>query len=67
MKVIFEFDPYDDKEDLAVFQNAKATYSAIIYLRDYARTLNKYDDRDLLPKDEVIATINEILEEINEI
>lgn len=64
MKIKYEFDPYEDKDDLLVFQNASNYYVQLIHIRDYIRSLNKYDERDLIPKEEIVDNIYEILGDI---
>ena len=63
MKVTFEFDPYEDKEDLALFQHAKKYYCALHYIEEYIRQLRKYDEREAIPAEEISAKFYSILDD----
>ena len=63
MKIIYEFDPYEDREDLEVFQAASSNHVKIHDIADYLRRLTKYDLRDMLPKEEIVEAIYNIINE----
>lgn len=63
MKINYTFDPYEDKEDLLIFHNAKTTYTKLKEVESYLRKLRKYDERDVIPKQEIVDAIYEILTE----
>lgn len=51
----------DEREEFEMTQKAGSYYSALWDICNYARSLRKYDDRESLPKDEVVAKLNELL------
>jgi hypothetical protein len=61
MKVTYTFDPYEDKEDLQIFQKAISTHLKVHEIEEYLRKLRKYDEREEVPKQEVIDAIIDIL------
>lgn len=61
MKVIYEFDPYEDREDLEIFQAASVNHVKLHDISDYLRRLRKYDERDMLPKEEIVDAIFNII------
>lgn len=46
MEVIFKFDPYEDREDLAIFQKSKDYYCALDDIRELIRKHTKYGPED---------------------
>ena len=42
MKVTYEFEGYDDQDDLIIFQQAKACYFVLLEMDDYLRSKLKY-------------------------
>lgn len=63
MKIIYEFDPYDDSLELNLTRNASKNYNMVNDVKEYIRSLYKHDDRDSIPKDELIEKLNEITED----
>lgn len=63
MKVIYEFDPHEDREELELFQKASDNHVKLHDISDYLRRLRKYDERDIIPKEEVIEAIYRIMNE----
>lgn len=61
MKVIFEFDANEEREALEEFQKAPANASIIYEIERYARHLRKYEDRELIPAQEVAETLIQII------
>lgn len=60
MKVTFEFDTnnenyfdYNDHNKLYIMQNADNLAQCLEKLRETIRSLLKYDNRELIPKDEI--------------
>lgn len=60
-KHIIEFNLPEETNDLKLAMSAGVLSSACHDLSNYARTLYKYDERESLPKDEVIEKIRELL------
>lgn len=63
MKIIYEFDPIEDKEDLLIHQKAVSNHCKLYDIEQYIRKLRKYDDRNVVDKQEIIDAINEIIYE----
>ena len=61
MKIIYEFDPYEDKEELELFQNAGVNAKKLDEITRYVRKLNKYDEREVISIEELVTNMNEIL------
>jgi hypothetical protein len=61
MKIIYEFDPYEDKEELEVFRQASANHCKLHDIEMYIRNLRKYDEREIISIEEVSDAITEIL------
>ena len=61
MKALLEFNLPEEREDFQLTQKAGAMASALEELYQYKRSLCKYDERDSLPKDEVVGKLEEIL------
>ena len=61
MKIIYEFDPYEDKEELELFQNASVNAKKLDEITRYVRKLNKYDEREVISIEELVTNMNEIL------
>lgn len=62
-RVTFAFKLPEEKEELEIFQRALEYHSALYELGQYLRKLNKYEQRDSIPTEEVITTITQILSE----
>lgn len=63
MKIIYEFDPYEDKDELELFQNAAKTAKKLEDIERYIRKLSKYDEREIISIEELTTEIKEILSE----
>jgi len=61
MKIHYQFDYYEDKDLREAFEKGPDAVAAISDLRDYFRTLNKYDERLVVPVDELTEKFFEIL------
>ena len=61
MKIIYEFDPYEDKEELEVLRQASANHCKLHDIEMYIRNLRMYDVRELISIEEVSDAITEIL------
>ena len=60
MKITYEFDPYDDRDDLRIVQKASNMHSGLWDLLNYRRDLSKgYKKFEI---DEVLDELAEILE-----
>ena len=60
MKITFEFDPYEDRVQLAMYQNVKQMHYALNAIYDIARKELKYSE------EEPTENIEKILTEIKE-
>lgn len=59
MKVIYEFDPYEDKSELELMQIARCMYSALFDLDSYRRELEKgYKAHDM---ESILERLNDLL------
>lgn len=63
MKAILEFTLPEENEEHKLALDAGKRYSALWEIAQYVRTLRKYDERETLPKEEVIDKLNELLAE----
>lgn len=61
MKIIYEFDPYEDQEELKMFQKARDNLNRLYNIETYIRQLYKYDERDTIEIAELREKIYEIL------
>lgn len=66
MKVIYEFDPFDDREELAVFQNARKYYSAIYDVTLALRNYHKYKENPEAQLQDQINAMNEVFHRIEQ-
>jgi hypothetical protein len=64
MKIIYEFDPYEDKYELEVFQKASSNAYKLNEIENYIRKF-KHDDRQNIPIDELKESIYSILGDEN--
>lgn len=62
MKIIYEFDPYEDKEELELFRDAAKTAKKLEDIQRYIRKLSKYDEREIISIEELTTEISDILE-----
>lgn len=65
-KLILEFNLPEEREEAEITQKAGAYHSIIWDVQQYIRKLRKYDDRELIPKDELVDSLNELLIDFNE-
>lgn len=63
MKIIYEFDPYEDKEELETYQKAGKNACKLYAIEMYIRKLSKYDNRTEISIDELKETIYNIINE----
>jgi hypothetical protein len=63
MKIIYEFDPYEDKEELEVFRNASANAVKLHDIERYVRNLRKYSDQKTIDVEKLSEDIAAILYE----
>jgi hypothetical protein len=64
MKIIYEFDPYEDKYELEVFQKASSNAYKLNEIENYIRKF-KHDDRKNISIDELKESIYSILGDEN--
>lgn len=64
MKITYEFDPFEDKENLAIFQNAQKYYSAIYEVTLLIRNFRKYNENTEAPLPEQIKILNELIDRL---
>lgn len=62
MKAYLKFDLPEDREDMLMAQRACEYYCMLEDVRNYARSLDKYDDRESVPIDEVVSKLRELIE-----
>ncbi len=60
-KIIFEFDKFEDKEDIQLVMKSGDYYSMLFEIAQYTRSLDKYEERTSLPTEEVIDKIRELM------
>jgi hypothetical protein len=63
MKIIYEFDPYEDKEELEVFRNASSNAVKLHDIEMYVRNLRKYSDQKTIDVEKLSEDIAAILYE----
>lgn len=63
MKAILSFKLPEEKSEYEIYSAAVLNYSIICDISDYLRHLNKYDDRESIPKDELSNKLRELLSE----
>jgi hypothetical protein len=61
MKIIYEFDPYEDKEELELFRNASSNAVKLHDIEMYVRNLKKYSDQDTINIEKLWEDITSIL------
>ncbi len=62
-KLTLTFDLPEERSEASLAQAAGKLYSVCHDIAQYKRTLYKYDERDTLPKEEVIDKLSELLED----
>jgi hypothetical protein len=60
MKIIYEFDPYEDRDELELFQKAASNAYKLNEIEDYIRRF-KHDERETIPIEELKEHIYNIL------
>jgi hypothetical protein len=63
-KVTMTFNLPEEKVELLIAQQGIDYYCALDELQRYRRQLYKYDERENVPKDEIIAKLDEILYDV---
>lgn len=63
-KAILEFQLPEEQEEYNLAINAIKYHCAIHDIRNYLRTLRKYDDRNKINKEELIDAIHALLENL---
>ena len=61
MKIIYEFDPYEDKEELEVFRQASTNHCKLHDIEMYVRNLKKYSEQDTIDIETLWEDIASIL------
>lgn len=61
MKATFEFTLPEEREEYAIAAAASKNYCLLIDIEEYARKLRKYDDREMVPKDEIVDALYQLL------
>lgn len=62
-KVILEYNLPEESEEYELAMNGSKYHSILWELQNYARTLRKYDERKVLPKEEIVNKIYELLKD----
>lgn len=62
-KAVIEYNLPEEAEEFKVAIAAYTNYSILLDIQEYVRKLSKYDERETLPKDEVIEALRELLSE----
>lgn len=65
-KAILEFQLPEDCEDFNMTLNASKYYCAIHDIKNYMRELTKYDERESVPKDEIVDKIHDLISNLPE-
>ena len=60
-KATLTFNLPEETEEYTIAMNGLKNYCMLVDLDEYIRKLNKYDERDILPKEEVIDALRTIL------
>lgn len=61
-KTIFEFDNIpENKIDLRLIINRHELYNDLLKLAEYRRELDKYESRELIPTEEIINRLDDII------
>ena len=61
MKATFEFTLPEEREEYQVHAAASTNYCLLVDVEEYARKLRKYDDREMVPKDEIVDALYQLL------
>lgn len=61
-KVTFEFDEAEERYDVSLCVNRYKMAYMLDEIRDYARTLRKYEEREQLPTEEVETKLSNIID-----
>jgi hypothetical protein len=61
MKIIYEFDPYEDSEELELFRNASSNAVKLHDIEMYVRNLRKYSEQETVRVDQLWEDITAIL------
>lgn len=64
MKITYEFDPFEDKDNLAIFQNAQKYYSTIYEVTLLIRNFRKYTENTEAPLPDQIKSLNELIDRL---
>lgn len=64
-KAILEYNLPEETEEYTTAMNGASYASALSDIYGYARTLSKYDQRELVPKEEIIDKLFEILGQVD--
>ena len=64
-KAILEFNLPEDREDYEMHYNASKYFCAIHDIKNYLRSLRKHDDRESIPKEELIDKIQECISDLD--
>lgn len=60
-KVTLEYNLPEDREEYEMAMNGSHNYSILFELQNYLRVLRKYDDRETVPKQEILDKLYELL------
>lgn len=63
-KAILEFNLPEEREDFELHMNASKYFCAIHDIKNYIRQLNKYDERDTIPKEELTEKLYALLDDL---
>jgi hypothetical protein len=65
-KITLEYNLPEENEEYRIAVDALSNYSLLVELSQYVRRLRKYDEREMVPKDEVITTLQQLLSRFEE-
>lgn len=65
-KVILEYNLPEEQENYETAMNGGHNYSLLWDISMYARSLRKYEEREMLPREEVLEKLHELLEGFEE-
>lgn len=65
-KAILEFNLPEDGEYFEMHMNASKYFCAINDIKHYIRQLNKYDERDTIPKEELTHNLYALLDDVSD-
>lgn len=60
-KVILEFNLPEEQDEYEITRSAGKMYSSLWDIQNYMRELRKYDEREEIPKDEIIEKIYSLM------